>query len=97
MVCGGLSPKVILYAMKMTYDPQADTLRILFRSAPIHDSETHRGGLILDFDQQGKLVGLELAAASTLMSRPETLEFPTGAPSSTDPGALDEVRFAAGR
>lgn len=70
--------------MKMTYDPQADTLRILFRSAPIHESETHRAGLILDFDQQGKLVGLELPAASTLMSRPETLEFPVGSVSPAD-------------
>lgn len=65
--------------MKMTYNPQEDTLRILFRSAPIHDSETHQAGLILDFDQNGKIVGLELAEASTLMSRPETIEFPTGA------------------
>ena len=61
--------------MKMTYNPEEDTLRILFRSAPIHESETHQAGLILDFDQHGKIVGLELADASTLMSRPETLEF----------------------
>lgn len=56
--------------MKMTYNAEEDTLRILFRNAPIHESEVHQAGLILDFDQHGKLVGLELASASKHISRP---------------------------
>ena len=61
--------------MKMTYNPKEDTLRILFRNAPIHDSEVHQAGLILDFDQHGKIVGLELAAASKHISRPHMAAF----------------------
>jgi uncharacterized protein YuzE len=56
--------------MKVTYNPGDDTLRILFRNAPILESETHRPGLILDYDQDGRIVGLELAAASEHLSRP---------------------------
>lgn len=55
--------------MKVTYDAKEDTLRILFRDAPIQESETHRTGLVLDYDQHGAIVGLELAPASAYVSR----------------------------
>lgn len=61
--------------MKVTYNPSGDKLNILFRSAPISETETHRPGLTLDYDQQGHLIGLELANASEHMSRPHTLDF----------------------
>jgi len=61
--------------MKVTYNPKEDTLRILLCNAPIHESEVHRAGLTLDFDQTGKIVGLELSGASRHMSRPYTAEF----------------------
>lgn len=56
--------------MKVTYTPENDILRILFCDAPIQETETHREGLILDYDQQGRIVGLELADASAHMSWP---------------------------
>ncbi len=61
--------------MKVTYDLSGDKLRILFRNAPISETESHRSGLILDYDQQGRIVGLELADASEHMSRPHTMDF----------------------
>ena len=61
--------------MKVTYDLNGDTLRILFRNAPISETESHRSGLILDYDQQGRIVGLELADASEHMSRPHAMNF----------------------
>jgi len=54
--------------MKVTYNSKADTLRILFRNAPIHESEAPRPGLIIDYDQEGGIIGLELASASKHMS-----------------------------
>jgi|GEM_PF-604533 Uncharacterized conserved small protein len=59
--------------MTITYSPEEDTLRILFRNAPIHETEVHPSGLILDFDQHGGILGLELASASEHISRPEAL------------------------
>jgi uncharacterized protein YuzE len=67
MGTNGTSPKVM--PMKVTYDAKEDTLRILFRDAPIQESETHRTGLVLDYDQHGAIVGLELAPASAYVSR----------------------------
>lgn len=55
--------------MKVTYDAEDDSLRILFRNAPIHESESTRQGLILDFDQHGAIVGIELKPASEYVGR----------------------------
>lgn len=60
--------------MKVTYNLQEDTLHILFRSAPIAETETQRPGLTLDYDQQGRIVGLQLADASEHISRPHALD-----------------------
>ena len=62
--------------MRMTYDPKADTLRILFCSAPMADTQSYRAGLTVDFDQDGKIVGLELASASQHISRIESIDVP---------------------
>lgn len=70
--------------MKVTYNAELDTLHILFNNAPIMDSEQHSSLLTLDYDQHGRLVGLELASASEHLSRPypadlvETLSIPNG-------------------
>ncbi|MEO7715582.1 MAG: DUF2283 domain-containing protein [Capsulimonas sp.] len=61
--------------MKVTYNPDEDKLRILFCNAPIQESEAHRSGLILDYDQNGRIVGLELSDASEQMSVPYTVNF----------------------
>jgi YD repeat-containing protein len=50
--------------MKITYDPRLDMLRILFRNAPISETSRQTTNVTLDYDHQGRLVGLELAAAS---------------------------------
>ena len=72
--------------MKVTYNPTEDTLHILFCSAPIHESENHRAGLILDYDQHGRIVGLELASASEHMSHPHIVDFVEDRPATAPPG-----------
>ncbi|BDI28595.1 hypothetical protein CCAX7_006460 [Capsulimonas corticalis] len=66
--------------MKVTYNPDEDKLRILFCNAPIQESEAHRAGLILDYDQNGRIVGLELSGASAHISRPHTVDFAERSP-----------------
>ncbi|HEY3856112.1 MAG TPA: DUF2283 domain-containing protein [Verrucomicrobiae bacterium] len=51
--------------MKVTYDPQVDVLRILFRNAPIDESNEDKAGVIIDYDKDGNIVGLEVLNAST--------------------------------
>lgn len=56
--------------MKITYNAPQDTLRILFSDAPISWSSTANSGVTLDYDQHGRLVGMELATASKQVADP---------------------------
>ncbi|BAP58137.1 hypothetical protein THII_3840 [Thioploca ingrica] len=60
--------------MKVTYDSKVDILRILFNNNPIVESDEEREGVIFDYDEQGKLVGIELLDASQQMDNPYTVE-----------------------
>ena len=46
--------------MRMTMDKEADALYIRFDEAEIVESEEVSDGVILDFDANGRVVGLEL-------------------------------------
>jgi uncharacterized protein YuzE len=56
--------------MKVTYDPEVDVLRIIFRNAPIEESDEDKPGVILDYDAAGNLVGLEVLNASRRVENP---------------------------
>ncbi len=61
--------------MKITYDPDVDVLRIVFSNAPIDESDEERPGVILDFDKDGNVVGMEILDASLRMENPRTVEY----------------------
>ena len=63
--------------MKITYDPHRDRLHILLRNAPIEYSraEADPAGMLIDFDDAGRVVGLEIRDASHRMSDPRSVEF----------------------
>jgi uncharacterized protein YuzE len=65
--------------MKIGYDPETDTLRILLSQAPIEESDEDKPGIILDYDKDGNLVGVEVLDASTRMENPRALEYVVGA------------------
>ena len=56
--------------MKVTYDPEVDVLRIIFRHAPIEESDEDKPGVILDYDADGNVVGLEVLNASRRVENP---------------------------
>lgn len=56
--------------MKITYNAPQDTLRILFSDAPISQTSCPNSAVTLDYDQHGRLVGLELATASKQVANP---------------------------
>ena len=45
------------------FDPAADAAYIHFSSAPVVESEEVADGVILDFDAEGRIVGLEVLDA----------------------------------
>ena len=61
--------------MKVTYDPNVDVLRILFSSAEIEESDEDKPGVILDYDKEGNVVGLEILDASKRVEHPEIVDF----------------------
>ncbi len=61
--------------MKVTYDPEVDVLRILFRDAPIEESDEDKPGIILDYDKEGNVVGLEVLNASQRIENPRALDY----------------------
>ena len=61
--------------MKVTYDPEGDVLRILLSNAPIEESDEDKPGVILDYDKDGNVVGLEILDASKRVSNPRSVEY----------------------
>ncbi|PYJ25054.1 MAG: hypothetical protein DME91_05890 [Verrucomicrobia bacterium] len=61
--------------MKVTYDSEVDVLRILFRNAPIEESDEDKPGVILDYDKEGNIVGLEVLNASQRIENPRALDY----------------------
>jgi len=61
--------------MKVTYDPEVDVLRIVFTSAPIEESDEDKPGVILDYDKDGNVVGMEILDASERMENPQVIEY----------------------
>ncbi len=61
--------------MKVIYDPEVDVLRILLSDAPIEESNADKPGVILDYDQDGNVVGLEILDASKRVGDPRAIEY----------------------
>ena len=61
--------------MKVTYDQGVDVLRILFSTAKIEESDEDKPGVILDYDRDGNIVGLELLDASKRVENPRALDY----------------------
>lgn len=56
--------------VKVKYDPQVDILRLRFGDATIEESEQVEPGVILDYDEAGNIVGVELLDASQIVTKP---------------------------
>ena len=61
--------------MKITYDPEVDTLTVVFSSAPIEESDEDKPGMILDYDKDGNVVGIEILDASKRVENPRSVEY----------------------
>jgi uncharacterized protein YuzE len=59
----------------VTYDPEVDVLRILFRNAPIEESDEDKPGVILNYDKERNVVGLQVLNASQRIENPRALDY----------------------
>ena len=61
--------------MKVTYDQEVDVLTIQLSGAPVDESNEDKPGIILDYDKDGNIVGIEILNASKRMENPRALEY----------------------
>jgi uncharacterized protein YuzE len=57
-------------AMNITYDRRTDTLSIVLASREVAESDEDKAGVILDYDAEGRVVGIEILEASKTMPGP---------------------------
>jgi uncharacterized protein YuzE len=65
--------------MKVTYDPQTDSLTITLREERIKESDEVRPGVIADFGYDGGLVRIEILQASKVVQNAREIQFATNA------------------
>ncbi len=61
--------------MKVTYDAEVDVLRIVLSGALVEESDEDKPGIILDYDKDGNIVGLEILDASKRVENPRSVEY----------------------
>jgi uncharacterized protein YuzE len=60
--------------MRTSYDPEADAMFVWFGPEGVKSDETEEvaPGVMLDFDDNGEVVGIEILYVSRRMARPNT-------------------------
>ncbi len=61
--------------MKVKYDQETDILYISFNENKVAESDQDRQGIILDYDAEGKIVGIEVLDASSQMAQPDRVDY----------------------
>ena len=61
--------------MRITYDQDADILRIVLNHSDIEESDEHKPSVIIDYDEEGNIVGLEILDASKCIKNPRAIEY----------------------
>ena len=64
--------------MKVTYDLKTDTLSVILKDGtPVAESDEDKPGVILDYDDAGNLISLEVLDASKRVTEARKMEFQT--------------------
>lgn len=64
--------------MKVTYDQKTDTLSVILKdNTAVAESDEEKPGVILDYDETGNLVSLEILDASKRVTEARKVEFQT--------------------
>lgn len=62
--------------MKITYDRQTDTLSVILKDdVRVAESDEDKPGVILDYDERGDLVSLEILDASRRVTDTRRIEY----------------------
>lgn len=62
--------------MKVSYDPRTDTISVILKeNATVAESDEDKPGVILDYDDEGDLVSMEILDASRRVTEAKKMEF----------------------
>jgi len=61
--------------MKIKYNKKIDVLKITFSNLPVEESDEEKPGIILDYDREGNIIGIEILDASKRMDNPQSVEY----------------------
>ena len=59
--------------MKVTYDRETDILQLVFTNVPVEESDEDKPGVIIDYDKNGNVVGMEILEASKRVEDPQAV------------------------
>jgi len=64
--------------MKVSYDQKSDTLSVILKDGvSVSESDEDKPGVILDYDEGGNLVSIEIMDASQRVTEADKVEFQT--------------------
>ena len=61
--------------MKVQYDPAADAMYIRLSEGIVADSDEVRDGVVLDYDANGRVLGIEVLSISKRTDNPSEMAF----------------------
>ena len=64
--------------MNANYDPVTDTLTITLKSGTVAESDEEKNGVVLDYNDEGQLLGLEILDASKHIPDVTSFQFNVG-------------------
>ena len=64
--------------MRVIYDPDQDILQIALSEATVEETSQLAPGLVMDYDEDGHLIGLEIRKASTKVENPYSISYLVG-------------------
>ncbi len=64
--------------MKVKYDREVDVLYISLINEPVTESDESKPGIIIDYSEQGNIVGIEILEASKKTALPDKIEYEVG-------------------
>ena len=77
--------------MKSIYDPEKDILQITLREAVVEETTQIAPSLILDYDEDGRVIGLEIRKASLKVDDPHNLNHSVGKSNENKPIAKGDL------
>jgi len=61
--------------MNIKFDKETDIIYLRFSDAEIAESDEEKPGIIIDYDKNGNIVGIELLEASKKVNKPGSLVY----------------------